>query len=90
MQASPQRGVGLIEVLIAIVVVALGVLASIRMQTNKVKANQSALLRMQVEWAPRSGKHASGSASVGLRGLSQHATPGESPQRRLAGSRPDS
>jgi len=46
-QVTRQRGVGLIEVLIAIVVVALGVLAIIRMQTNMVKANQSALLRSQ-------------------------------------------
>ena len=37
----------MIEVLIAIVVVALGVLAIIRMQTNMVQANQSALLRSQ-------------------------------------------
>lgn len=44
---SRQRGVGMIEVLIAIVVVALGVLAIIRMQTNMVRANQSALLRSQ-------------------------------------------
>ncbi len=42
-----QHGVGMIEVLIAIVVVALGVLAIIRMQTNMVRANQSALLRTQ-------------------------------------------
>lgn len=42
-----QRGVGMIEVLIAIVVVALGVLAIIRMQTNMVQANQSALARSQ-------------------------------------------
>lgn len=47
MNACRQRGVGLIEVLIAIVVVALGVLAIIRMQTNMVQANQSALLRSQ-------------------------------------------
>lgn len=47
MNAWRQRGVGLIEVLIAIVVVALGVLAIIRMQTSMVQANQSALLRSQ-------------------------------------------
>ncbi|TCO76308.1 type IV pilus modification protein PilV [Chromatocurvus halotolerans] len=44
---SRQRGVGMIEVLIAIVVVALGVLAIIRMQTNMVRTNQSALMRSQ-------------------------------------------
>lgn len=42
-----QRGVGMIEVLIAIVVVALGVLAVARLQTNMVRFNQSALLRSQ-------------------------------------------
>ena len=42
-----QRGVGLIEVLIAILVVALGVLAIARLQTNMVRFNQSALLRSQ-------------------------------------------
>lgn len=42
-----QHGVGMIEVLIAIVVVALGVLAIIRMQTNMVRTNQSALMRSQ-------------------------------------------
>lgn len=47
MNAFRQRGVGLIEVLISIVVVALGVLAIIRMQTSMVQANQSALLRSQ-------------------------------------------
>lgn len=47
MNGMRQRGVGMIEVLIAIVVVALGILAIIRMQTNMVQANQSALLRSQ-------------------------------------------
>jgi type IV pilus assembly protein PilV len=42
-----QRGVGMIEVLIAIVIVALGVLAIARLQTNMVRFNQSALLRSQ-------------------------------------------
>lgn len=42
-----QRGVGMIEVLISIVVVALGVLALARLQTNMVQSNQSALLRSQ-------------------------------------------
>lgn len=44
---GPQRGVGMIEVLIAIVVVALGVLAVARLQTSMVRLNQSALLRSQ-------------------------------------------
>ena len=43
-----QHGVGMIEVLIAIVVVALGVLSISRMQTSMVRANQSALLRSEV------------------------------------------
>lgn len=42
-----QAGVGMIEVLIAIVVVALGALAVARLQTNMVRFNQSALLRSQ-------------------------------------------
>jgi len=42
-----QSGVGMIEVLIAIVLVALGVLAISRMQTNTVRVNHSALLRSQ-------------------------------------------
>ena len=42
-----QGGVGMIEVLVAIVLVALGVLAISRMQTNVVRANHSALLRSQ-------------------------------------------
>ena len=42
-----QRGVGMIEVLISIVVVALGVLALARLQTNMIRTNQSALLRSQ-------------------------------------------
>lgn len=42
-----QRGVGMIEVLIALVVVSLGVLAISRMQTATVQANQGALLRTQ-------------------------------------------
>ena len=44
------RGVGLIEVLIAIVVVALGVLAISRLQTNMIRANQSALLRSEASF----------------------------------------
>lgn len=45
-----QRGVGLIEVLIAIVVVALGVLAISRLQTNMIRANQSALFRSEASF----------------------------------------
>jgi len=42
-----QAGVGLIEVLIAILVVALGVLGVARLQTSMLRSNQSALLRSQ-------------------------------------------
>lgn len=42
-----EAGVGMIEVLVAIVVVALGVIGIINMQINMIKANQSALMRSE-------------------------------------------